>query len=875
MRKRIVQIIVATLWMAGSPSFAQDTEVAQTAIDKLKASLADQKTATSEARKRLAVKRAVRDGGKLLKEHPNAENRFEVLGLLFQAQRQLFGLDDSSRNREALLETCKALVKAPDRYADLRLDADLLLTQIEAARKGATSGERLATLLPLVTRYRDTPAEGRMLRTALLMALETGDPKMIKFLRNEMAVRFAGDLEMIEFQREKLGGQVFGAPLSGIFKRSDGTHMRLPSDVLGKTTVLYFWSKKDTSDDHLQGLAEEWNKQKAKVGDRLQIVSFNVDELPDAGEKILRDLGVEWPALHLPGGRENPIYKTFPRRDPYMMTLSPTGYAALIMAGSTRRKVTDTGKTDFSRWFQSSLARDWSRERYTAQLNSLLAGDFLVTDPEGEFNPSLPPEIKALSATPTPLDRSADCVPDNVLHDIQKCFVKPPLRYRLASSEIRGNYEKAEELCAQAIAAHSNAPDLWIVRNRRIAAQLGLWKLTNDIAHFETALTEARLSLQAGMPKGAETIVRYCLGMEAIRNPDADAEAFVRGFNKGLDEKDASGPTLAAGALLSLDIANRGLHEEFRERILSTHLDHPMMWTFNSWLLNREHRYWLFRVPFVAGWSYGRQHQWILSRGNPDEFPRKVAGELRTFEGEPYRIPEDSKGKWTIVLFTNSWVEDPRSPLPATITRYLNPFIEKRGLGDVQVIVAVIDGEVGPIREYLKEKPLNCETLIVAGGIKNRLVQQLGILDEDTGANALVLRPDSSVAGFVSGLTFTRSKTEIIDNLIIRQDEQTVSELLEKGEVEKARELIFKLAPPFDPEAVDEKGRKLKKPVYNYAHLRARARVYLALGNREAALADAEEVLDFLTTKGGWMSMRPEGLDEAEDFVKSLKGGKK
>ena len=170
---------------------------------------------------------------------------------------------------------------------------------------------------------------------------------------------------------------------------------------------------------------------------------------------------------------------------------------------------------------------------------------------------------------------------------------------------------------------------------------------------------------------------------------------------------------------------------------------------------------------------------------------------------------------------------------------------------------------------------MNCETLIVAGGIKNRLVQQLGILDEDTGANALVLRPDSSVAGFVSGLTFTRSKTENIDNLIHRQAEQTVSELLEKGEVEKARELIFKLAPPFDPEAVDEKGRKLKKPVYNYAHLRARARVYLALGNREAALADAEEVLDFLTTKGGWMSMRPEGLDEAEDFVKSLKGGKK
>jgi hypothetical protein len=276
----------------------------------------------------------------------------------------------------------------------------------------------------------------------------------------------------------------------------------------------------------------------------------------------------------------------------------------------------------------------------------------------------------------------------------------------------------------------------------------------------------------------------------------------------------------------------------------------------------------------VAGWSYGRQHQWILSQGKPDEVSREVSGELQTFDGESFHIPEDSKGKWTIILFTNSWVDDPKSPLPSTVTRYLNPFIEKRGPDDVQVIVAVIDGEVGPIQAYLKEKPFNCEILMVPAGTNHPLVQQLGILDEDTGANALVLRPDGKVASFVSGLTLSRSKAEIINNLIIQQDEQTVIDLLAKGEAEKAKELIFKLAPPFDPEAVDEKGRKLKKPVHNYIHLRARARVYQALGDQAAALTDAEEVLKFLTTKGGWMSMRPEGLDEAEDYVKALKGGK-
>ena len=84
------------------------------------------------------------------------------------------------------------------------------------------------------------------------------------------------------------------------------------------------------------------------------------------------------------------------------------------------------------------------------------------------------------------------------------------------------------------------------------------------------------------------------------------------------------------------------------------------------------------------------------------------------------------------------------------MTRYLNPYIEKRGRDDLQVIVAVLDGEVAPIKKYLKEKPLNCEVLTVPGGVSNPLVRQLGILDEDIGTNALILRPDGSVAASLS-----------------------------------------------------------------------------------------------------------------------------
>ena len=838
-------------------------------IDALKSSLAEQqKEGASSARQRLAVKRLIRDADKLMEANPTAPNRFEILAIVFKAQQRLFEMDDSTRNREALLETCKALVKAPDNYADLRFEADILLTQTELARKGADAEARLAALAPMIDRYRDTPADARMLRTAMLMALEIGDPRMIEDIREQMTDRFAGDLDMINFQREKLGGQVFGAPFCGTFKRSDGQMIHLPADFLGQTTVLYFWTKEAHGKKDFDDLVAHCKAHKADMEGRIRIISFNVDQLPDAGEKILRDNGVNWPALHLPEGRENPMYKTFARKDTAMVTLTPTGYAALVMAGSTRKKVGDDGTRDHERWFQSSLARDWSRERYVNQLSSLFAGDFFIVETEAEFNPSLPPELKSISK---PLKRTGASVPEKKLREIQECFLKSPLRYRATFQETQSAYQKASTLCRKAIADHPNAPDLWIVRNRLIIAQLGLWKLTADHSYYLKAIEESKAALDSNMPKGADLIARFCLAKESLRDAQVEPQTIIRDYVKDLGGKNAPGLALAAASLLSLDVADPDLHEEYRETILTEHIDDPTMWTYAAFLLDRYHRYWIFRVPFVAGWSYGRRQQWILGQGHPDQFKRRFNAELKTLEGKPFRIPQDCKGKWTTVLFTHSWVENEKSPLPSAVTRYLNPYIDKRALKDTQVMVAVLDEKTGPVEKYIEENPLGCQTLVVPGGLENPIVQQLGILDEDEQPNALVLRPDGSVALTISGLTMSRTRSQLIPNLIDRQDEESVVTLLESGKIDQAKELILKIAPPFDPEAVDERGRKLRKPVYNYVHIRARAKTYVALENWEAALADAEEVANFLTSKGGWMSMRPVELDEAEQLVEMIR----
>ncbi|MFT5412446.1 MAG: hypothetical protein ACI8XO_000785 [Verrucomicrobiales bacterium] len=111
-----IRVLLTAVWMCGGSAPAQESgvPVPQGKIDALKAALSAHKDESSAARKRLTVKHMIRDGGKLLEANPRAPNRFEILGLVFSAQQQLFGMVNSARNRDTRLETCKDLAKAPN-----------------------------------------------------------------------------------------------------------------------------------------------------------------------------------------------------------------------------------------------------------------------------------------------------------------------------------------------------------------------------------------------------------------------------------------------------------------------------------------------------------------------------------------------------------------------------------------------------------------------------------------------------------------------------------------------------------------------------------------------------------------------------------------
>ncbi len=854
---------------------AQDV-ISKEAIAELDKALVAAKEGSSDARQRLAVKRAVRDAEKLVESHADSPSRFLALEFLFRAYQQLIAIDDNSDHRKALLEAARELAKAPDELAELRLEADLLLSQADLAKQGANTEARAEALRPFVARYIDTPVGAKMLRLAMIMALELGDSKLVTDLQEMIEERFAGDLEMISFQRDKLGGQVFGAPFTGTFENSQGKMLRYPMDALGHSTMFLFWSKQEGGEEMMKGIAKAYLEKKEKMEGRLEIVSFNLDELPDAGEAFVRGLGVDWQVLRLPGGRKNPIYDPYVRSDPRSLTLSPTGYTALIMSGTTRQKEETDGEPDYGRMFDSNLAKPWTEPRYVEQLSSLLAGDFLVLDPEGGIDPTLPPELKALGGSNTPLARTAASVPEETLRAIQECFIAPPLRYRKTHDEISKAYAKAAELCRKAIADHPSAPDLWIVRNRLMVALLGLWKTDTDPEKLFEAIAEAKAALATGFPPGCETIARFCMTREALRHPEADSRKIINAMVAESGGDAASGPALATAALLSLEVADRKGFEDHRRMIVKSHTENPMMWTFSSFLLDRYHRYWLFQVPFQAGWSYGKRENYFMTIGDAEDTHRKLQTELLAADGKPLRIPQDLTGEYTVIQFTNPapWSKMRDDRLPESPERSIKPLLEfaaARPDGDVKVLLASFGGDPAAIHsDMLAGKyKLDCPVFSIPGGIANPLVHRLGILSEDTSPNSVLIGKDGRILSVISGLASNKNGSTLI-NVVACQDERFVNAALEKGDNEGAKKYILAMAPAFDPDAVDAKGRKLKAPTFQMPHLRARARVYLALGELDLALADAEEVVQLQLGTDGGMSLRTDELDEAEALRESI-----
>jgi hypothetical protein len=733
---------------------AEQTPIPASEITSLEAELAKGMRARSEIDIRRACKSVARKAAALIEASPEAPNRHAAMAVLFRSQKGMLALENSEENRAAIFKTCHKLTDVPDEYAKIRFEAEMLLSQRDLAKQNATVAQRVAVLEKLLMSYRGTPAEARSLMLVSLIAAKLQAFDLVHKIRDRMSERCAGDHDVIAFRRRRVSTGRLNAVFSGTYKTVGGGSVTFPHDRMGRHYLMVFWSKKTAGYEELLGRVKE--QQKSLPG-RFEVYSFNLDELPDAGQSILRKMGLASTAMHLPGGRANSAYRAYAAMDPVMLLVNGQGHVNLKMG---RRE------PELGMWLDD--------ERYLAQLGYLFTGDFLVAD-----------------------TGKTGQVFRKTLNAIQLCFPPPPLRYRLATAESLANYKKAEKLCAVAIKQHSAAPDIWVVRNRRIIALLGMWNLAREPKYLAQAVKEARAVLAMDLPPEAQVVARFCVVKDALRRSDAAPETLLSRFVEASGGDKAPPLALAAAAILAVEANASTPFRQYRGALLDLQEgDHPTLWPVLSSLRDRVYVHRLFWGN-PGRWGYTRIQRY-RARGLivsvPTDTSRLFRAEFKTLGGRKLSFPRNATGAFTVIVFAEPPADAAdKKRFVQSISQHAQTAAGK----NAKLLVVFLSEDAKMLSALMKENKWTFQAVMAPGGLRNPLVRRLGILSADRVPNVVLLRPDGTIAWTISGLTFPIHGCSVptwmpvaISANIEKCEMETALAAIEKGDFKKALALF-------------------------------------------------------------------------------------
>jgi len=843
----VFHLTIALMLAVPVCALAQEKQrIPESEITVLQEELGQGSRGASTVELRRAYKSVIRKGRNLLAANPEAENSYSLLAIIYQGQKKLLSLETTEQNRQEVFDTCTQLLKAPDEFVELRFEAEMLLLERDNALRNASTAERIKALDELVSRYRGTQAELKSLTIAALIAANLQAFDFEQKFKERIGERFAGDHEAIIFRQKSQSVEFLDVVFSGTYSAYEGSLITFPYDRLGQQYVVVFWSAQAKGYEAFLGSIKE---QQERFPNQFEVYSLNIDELPDAGSQILKKLDLDWTALHLPGGEESSAYLAYAKTNLMAQFVNAQGHAQIEQEKNVPwpAPVPARGKRRASEGPGLGLLLD--SDRYLAQLRYLLAATFLVSDLDEHSTLNI--EHRTSKEEKLDVLDVGRSLPMAELQAIQNCFTPAPFCYRLSSKESLANYQKAEKLCVEALQKYPQSPDLWVVRNRRIVALLGLWNLVRNVKYLDEAVKEAHATLALQIPPSEKVVAHFCLAKKALRNNEGDPGKSIAHMLEATGGVKAPPSALAAAAVLAIEAHASTLYSDYRTQLLAIEAEAPpRVWPVTSFMRDRLHAYRLF-CGNLGRYSDSRlekymYRQWIAGFADPETKARLFTSEFQKLDGSVIRFPKGCAGQTTGILF----VEPPADEVArSNLTEQVKETLEEYSELDVQVFVALLSSDTQWADSFVKQAGSPVQLLVLPEGLKNPLVLRQGILSADLNPNQLLLRPDGTIAWMASGLTWEGvGKGESANRLAVEINSEKIKtdepfDALEKGDYQKALQLFKTRLPP-------KKGRVW----WGADCLQGRALAYIGLKDWTAALVEIEAALnqriaDFSATK--------------------------
>lgn len=808
----------------GGGSVKRGSVISERSLGRLDEQFDEALDVRSTLQRRREFKNIVRSALSLIEKRPEASNRFEALGLVFRCQKQLLVMDNSRRNQEAIIETARKLMDAPGDYALERFEADVLLSQWQLDSDGATEHQRAVSVAELADRYRNTEAEVESLMVASEIAFNLGEAELLKEFRRTLSTRFTGNAKAVGFLRERFAYKSSSLMFRGRFKDADGETLVLPIDRAGHVYLSCFWSH-DTP-----GVKErlvEIKELQKKYDGRFEVLSFNLDELEDAGKKTLRNWGMDFRAMHLPDGKNNKLFRSCTSSKDFLIRITnANGYIILTPIGSTYR--TYGRLTDVDEYMFITIEED----RLLSSMQTARIGDFLVTDPFEPFDANSPAELAFDTIEPKENSVGAD-----VLKSIQDCFVAPPMRYRLSKQQALENYQRAVKLCDEAINKYTDSDNLWVVYNRKIIALLGCWNLSGEGGYLNLAVRSADTVMGMDVPEQARVAAKFCLARAALRKEGVDAKALLSDFIKDAGGPKACASYVGAAAVLSLDAGLSEFFYKYRDILLDEHLDNRQLWSLTACFFNKFVVSKLFRGNY-----YGSDMRIFVGfreyQKDTEVRPRKFLIELKNLAGEAIEFPKPDADASNVVVFMEQPADKESADLQVEMVKRLDEIAKTHVHKKLNFVMGFVSEDVEAIKALVRMNNWDAsKAAMVPGGISNPHVLRLGIFLADKRPNTFMVTHDGTVLWSMSGMYQMSAGTNAVPSTVkelTQRHDLTVGEAaLQKGDFEKALKIFEGSFPP----------ERRKHEYLKNAQLIGRSKAYKGMKNFKEAVAGYDNVV--------------------------------